>query len=407
MVPGGGSASERDDASEAVGAAELAAFAGLEPDVTGLVTFVRFRWQAKLAVRAWLRVFADSGTLAVVCEYVEDLAIVEAAGFRFAQLKTRDKGSWSAAKICENGHAIERLVASYKLADSAGIVGISQFEVWLEGPPSEQKATTDFFADPTSAPDDLKKKIRQFGIAGAKLADFLKRLTIRCHQPARQSVDAVNVRLIGAIWPALSMQQVELLYEKLLQVAEAAQGASEPPPSVRAAMNAARASPAAISAWEPIARQALTEQQLRGICPPIPADTDQDLIARAASGEASVLELKLVRAGASETTVEVALLARAEADVTATSARASGLMSEAAESALDSRMLDSAKSLAALAASSGTTLTRPAEHIFHSLMSNVANTAALDVDDLYDRDHRLLVGHLCSVSDQCRFGWGV
>jgi hypothetical protein len=109
--------------------AALSAFTHLPSDPTGTVIFQRLVWQAKLAVRAWLGDFAAAGAVAVVCEHVEDLAIVEATGFRFAQLKTRDKGSWSAAKICESGHAIERLVASYKLADQAGIVALSHSEV--------------------------------------------------------------------------------------------------------------------------------------------------------------------------------------------------------------------------------------------------------------------------------------
>ena len=102
-----------------------------------------------------------------------------------------------------------------------------------------------------------------------------------------------------------------------------------------------------------------------------------------------------------------ALFARADADVAATQARASGAMTVGNEAALDTRLLDAAGSTATLATSNGTTLQRPAEHIFHSLMANVANTASLDVDGLFDGDHRLIVGHLCSVSDQCRFGWGV
>lgn len=397
-----------NEAAGRIGPEHFAAFAGLVSDDTGASTFERFRWQAKLAVRTWLSVLSGTGTLAVVCEHVEDLAIVEKTGFRFAQLKTRDKGSWSTAKICESGHAIERLVASYKLADKAGIAGLSHFEAWLEGPPSEQNSTTAFFADPTSASEDVKTKIRAFGITGAKLTDFLGRLTICCHQPARQAIDAVNIQLVGAIWPGLTMHQVERLYESLLQAAEAAQSASEPPPSVRSAMQAARLNPGAGGgAWDAIASQSLTEQQLRSLCPPLPSDADHDLLARAAAGEATVLELKLVRAGASERTVQVALLARAEADVAATSARASGSVTENSESALESRLLSSANSLISLAALNGGALQRPAEYIFHSLMSNVVNTAALDVDSLYNRDHRLIVGHLCSVSDQCRFAWGV
>lgn len=406
MTSGRGT-SDVDGASEPLGSGHLAVFAGLASDSTGITTFERYLWQAKIAVRAWLKILSGTGTIAVVCEHVEDLAIVEATGFRFAQLKTRDKGSWSVSKICESGHAIEKLAASYKVADEAGIVDLSRFEVWLEGPPSEQKATTDFFADPSSATEDIKRKIRTFGLTGAKLTDFLKRLTIYCHQPARQAVDAVNIRLIGAIWPGQSMEQIERLYETLLKAAEAAQAASEPPQSVRSTLQAGRNAPSAPGVWDPIGYQALTDQQLRSLCPPLAADTDQDLVARAASGEATVLELKLVRAGASEETVKSALLARADADVVAAGARASGSMSDEIEVALDTRLLSAARSLASLASSSGSTSHRSAEHIFHSLMSNVANTAAIDVDDLYNRDHRLVVGHLCSVSDQCRFGWGV
>lgn len=402
----GEAASGVEGSSGPHGPEHLAAFVDLASDPTGIATFERYCWQAKLAIRAWLGVLAGTGTLAVVCEHVEDLAIVELGGFRFAQLKTRDKGSWSAAKICESGHAIERLVASYKLADEAGIAGVSRFEAWLEGPPSEQKATTEFFADPTRASAEIKTKIRAFGLRGAKLTDFLQRLAIHCHQPARPAVDAVNIRLIGAVWPGLSMDQVERLYETLLQAAEAAQSGSATPHSLRSAMRAARTSPTA-AAWAPIASQALTDQKLRALCPPLAADTDQDLVARAASGDATLLELKLVRAGASEQTVKSALLARADADVAATGARASGAMTAEAEIALDTRLLAAAGSVASLASSNGATLQRPAEHIFHSLMSNVANTAAVDTDGVYNRDHRLVVGHLCSVSDQCRFGWGV
>lgn len=323
---------------------QVAAFVGLASDPTGVTTFERYRWQAKLAIRAWLGVLGGTGTLAVVCEHVEDLAIVERGGFRFAQLKTRDKGSWSATKICESGHAIERLVASYKLAEAAGIVGLSTFEAWLEGPPSEQKATTEFFADPTSASTDIKKKIRGFGLTGARLTDFLKRLSVSCHQPARPAVDAVNIRLIGAIWPGHTMDQIERLYESLLQAAEAAQSASAAPFSVRSAMRAARMIPTSTTAWAPIASQVLTDQQLRSLCPPLASDTDQDLVARAASGEATLLELKLVRAGASEPTIKSALLARADADVAATGARASGAMTAENEIALDTRLLAAATS---------------------------------------------------------------
>ena len=402
-----GTAREVNNDDGSLGSEAITALAGMASDPTGVSTFERYLWQAKLAVRAWLGSVGDNKILAVVCEHVEDLSVVEATGFRFAQLKTRDKGSWSAAKICVSGHAIERLVASYKEAETAGIVGLSRFEVWLEGPPAEDKVTTAFFNDPSTAPAPTRAKIRAFGLSGAKLNDFLSKLSIHCHQPARPSIDAVIIRLIGAVWPAMTMEQIEALYETLLQAAEAAQAATKPPPSVRAAMLAAYTNPSASGAWDPIASQTLSEAQLRSLCPPLPIDTDQDLLTRAAAGESTLLELKLTRAGASGQTVQSALLARADADVVATTGRAAGTMTTEAEQALDLRLLSAAGSVAALAVSSAATVQRPGEQIYHTLMSSVANTAALDTEGLYARDHRLVVGHLCSVSDQCRFGWGV
>lgn len=390
-----------------VGRAAIAALAGMSSDPTGTSTFQRYRWQAKMAVRTWLGMLVDGETLAVVCEHVEDLTVVTTAEFRFAQLKTRDKGSWSAAKICSIGHAIASLVNAYKEADAAGIIGLSRFEVWLEGPPSEDKVTAEFFENPTSAGADLRKKMRDFGLDRKKVDDFLGRLSIHCQQPSRTSIDAVIVRLIEAVWPAMTADEAERLYETLLQAAESAQAASEPPQSIRAAMIAARDDPTPGGAWDPIANQSLTTARLRALCPPLPGDTDTDLLTRAVAGEATLLELKLKRAGAGRDTIGSALLARADADVAATTARASGVMTADAEQALDSRLLATAASLARLAASNGTSLRRPGEHIYHTLMSRVADTAALDVDSLYDRDHRLLVGHLCGISDRCRYGWGL
>lgn len=387
----------------------LPAFAGLPSDATGSITFERFVWQAKLAVRRWLATFAVDGPIAVVCEHVEDLVIVERNMFRFAQLKTRDKGSWSIAKICESGHAIHSLVNSYLAADAAGIVASSQFEVWLEGPPSETRETVLFFENPTICPEKFKVKIRQMGLSGKKLADFLTRLRIYCKQPSRESVDAVVMKAIGAAWPQLSYSEIEQLYERLLNAVIAAQTASEPPPTVRAAIRAAQLDPGDDAGWQPIRTQVLTRQQIRALCPPLSAETKEQLLERAAAGQASILELKLVRAGAAKETVEAAIKDRADADIAATLAR-TGSVDDDAFDALDQRLLGVARSignLASLGGSPGATPARPAEHIYSTLMSRPADLNAVDATRVFGGDHRLVVGHLCNLSDQCHFGWGV
>ncbi|MFJ4171489.1 dsDNA nuclease domain-containing protein [Paenarthrobacter sp. NPDC089714] len=385
----------------------LSAFAGLPSDPTGTVTFQRFVWQAKISVRNWLVTLAPNGPIAIVCEHVEDLVVVERNMLRFAQLKTRDRGSWTASRICKPGHAVNTLVKSYLAATAAGIVSISKFEVWLEGPQSEDADTVVFFGDPRKAPERIKQKIRAMGLAGAKLKDFLSRLEIRCQQPSRESVDAVIMKAIGAAWPQLSYSQVETLYERLLSAATAAQSSSVQQPTVRAAVEAARLNPEEDNHWEPIRAQSLTKEQLRALCPPLNSDSNEQLLRRAASGEASLLELKLVRAGAQQGTIAAAKLARADAEVAATSFLAAGDAGQAGFHALDQRILSMADSLLALSALNGTSLTRPAEFIYHSLMSRPTDVNATDAAQVYGGDHRLVVGHLCNVSDQCRFSWGL
>ncbi|MFF1571405.1 dsDNA nuclease domain-containing protein [Leifsonia sp. NPDC058292] len=382
------------------------AFARMASDPTGTVTFERFLWQAKLAVREGLATLSPGGPIAVVCEHVEDLVIVQTSLIRFAQLKTRDKGSWTAARICGEHHAISSLVKAYLSASEAEILEISQFEVWLEGPQGDEKETTTFFDDPTKASDKIKAKIRAMGLRGRKLTDFLSRLVIHCQQPSRASIDAVVMKAIGAVWPGMAYWEVEALYEKLLQAATSAQAASEQPLTVRRAVSAARTEPENQTHWDPIRSQSLTRDQVRALCPPTNTESNEELFKRAAAGEASLLELKLVRAGARTPTLKSALDVRADAEVATVKGRASGRVDDDSLIRLESRVLSMADSLLALHAANGG-VGSTAEHVFHTMMTHGQDVNATDVDRVFEGDYRLVVGHLCGVSDQCRFGWGV
>lgn len=387
-------------------AAGLAAFTSLPNDPTGIDTFERYQWQTKLAVLSWLASLALNGPVAIVAEMVEDLVIVETHLFRFAQLKTRDRGSWSAATICAKDHAISRLVESYGAAKDAGLINLSQFEVWLEGPPAEDHKTKTFFTNPVAAHPDIKSKIRAMGLRGEALTDFLSRLRVTCHQPSRQSVDAIVMKAIGAIWSHMMYQQVADLYQQLLEVATAAQAASERPPVVRAAIAAGRLNPADLARWEPIQSQVMLREQLIALCPPLNSATNEELAERAAAGETTLLELKLVRAGAAPTTVAKAINARADAEVRATLALSGGVVDAADVETLDERILSMADSVAALGRLGGPSAQAPAEHVFHTLMARPGDVSSTDVAGVFNGDPRLVIGHLCRLSDQCRFGWG-
>lgn len=386
-------------------ASAIPAFAAMTSDPTGIDTFQRYLWQTKLAVLTWLSSLGPTGPVAIVAEHVEDLAIVEADCFRFAQLKTKDRGSWGAMRLCGKDHAISRLIVSYKEAKAAGILDLSQFEVWLEGPPATDAKTKTFFADPTKAHADIKAKIRDLGLKGPALTDFLKRLSIHCHRPSRGTVDAVVIKAVGAAWPHMPFQQCHDLYERLLDIAQTAQAASEPPAVVRAAIAAGRIDPADMTLWAPIEKQVLLGDSLAAVCPPLPSATNAELLQRAAASQTTLLELKLVRAGATPDTVAKAIAVRAAADVASALAASAGRVDDAGVAELDDRILTLGGAVSKLANLDAASAPAPAEFVFNNLMSR-PDIAAIDVAKVYDGDYRLMVGRLCGLSDECRFGWG-
>lgn len=71
----------------------------------------------------------------------------------FAQVKTRDRGAWSAAKVLAEGGGIDALIRSYAHAKDAGCLDHVRLELILEGMESDRSDTTTFFGNPSSASD--------------------------------------------------------------------------------------------------------------------------------------------------------------------------------------------------------------------------------------------------------------
>jgi Cap4 dsDNA endonuclease len=188
----------------------VAVLAGTRSDPAGTDTFVSYLWQAKQAVRMWLTCLLPDGPQLVACEHVEDLTAVSQDGFRFCQLKTRGRGSWSALSMCDDG--LDSLCRSYASAKGAGVVEDSFFELWLEGPIASKPDTVKFVADPSSATVAIRNKLQNNGAETEWLDDFLSRLSIQCDQPARSFIDAIVIREISCIWPALSKPDLDALY---------------------------------------------------------------------------------------------------------------------------------------------------------------------------------------------------
>jgi hypothetical protein len=383
------------------------------------MTFGRYRWQAKQAVRLWLTCLAERDpALCVVCEHVEDVVVVGPKRFRFIQLKTRDRGSWSASAMCDRG--LDSLVRSYEAARANGIHERSSFELWLEGPLSDHKATTGFVSDPAQAAPEIRRKLAGHGLSRQHLPDFLSRLEVHPGQPSMAHIDAKAIRELGALWP-LAQVELEQIYDRLLNAAEAAQ-AGEPLPGALQGHLAAVADylghdlpegdqPGA-DRIDPIRAQVLSHNALLSVTPPQRRETNQSLLQRIAEGTtASLLELKLIRAGASPETIAHAQRLRATMELRRQ------LQLASVDSAVDrldrlaARVLSLAEATSRRvmlsAAAQPVFAVRAGEAISAELLSRPSELAHCDQDNLFERDADQLYGFLCHLSDECSFGWGI
>ena len=396
----------------------LAALAQIDGDTTGVETFARFVWQAKQAVRQWLSCLSEyGGPLFAVCEQVEDLVLVYGDRIRFLQLKTRDRGSWSSLAMCDRG--IEALVRSYRAARAVGLHKLGTFELWLEGPISDAADTVAFVEGPANASKTVRSKIVGHGLERASLGDFLERLVIRPDQPTRAHIDAKAIWELGALWPALSRPELDLIYERLLNAATAAQGAAAMPATVQAHLAAARPhierhipgpdepGGAVIDA---IRSQILSQAALRALTPPLPGESSEQLLARISAGSAaSMLELKMMAAGAGGQTIRRAQELRAGMEVQRQLLIAGRQDAEADLEQLAGRVLTMAEAtatkIALSAASSPAAAARPAEAIAADLLSRPSDLGHCDRGSILDRDGQLIYGYLGHLSDLCRFAW--
>lgn len=384
-----------------------AAIAALPFDPTGRSTFERYIWQAKQALRLWLTTLGVDGPTQVLCEHVEDVTVLGDHYARFVQLKTRDQGSWSFAKICQNG--LQTLVSNYLMTRAEDVARSSRFELWLEGPVGGT-VTRSFVENPTSATASQRNALERLGIAQSEVDGFLARLSIYPAQPSRIYIDSVLFAEISALWPSLVNVEVAALCERLLARVEEAQGAEDSRSVSRAAID---------GLLDPSGRgriysstQRLTRDELIRSSPPRPPDSTEALLRRIGGGStSSMLELKLQRAGAAKGTVDDVIGLRATADRKRQVLLATGPGAEAQLEELADRTLRFARNIAILvdgrssSAPASSSAARPAESVVAELLTRPLDLGALDVNGLFGCDGQAVFGFLAHLSDECRFPW--
>lgn len=380
-------------------------------DDSGASTFARYRYQSKITLLHWLRTLLEDGPEVVYAEHVEDLVLDFGNRHEFIQIKSRgpDRHLWRAGEMCDSGGGIDSLARAYAIAKDTNCT----FELHLEGGSSPSAETKGFVDDCTRASESLKKKIKarlkDVGVPASHLNAFLGRLRIRPKQPDQSAIDSRCVECIVRLAPNLTGQEIVQLTEKLLGIVEDAQQArcadlaSDAPPE-----DFLRANLVGILQLDGdasvVADKALSAERLRDLLPTAPSRDDLLLLRRVtdtptAQG-ASALERKLTDAGATVGVVEKAKALRAMSEVRRIELQSgSDHLVDRLED-LQNRVLTHAEAVALgfMAAPA------PANDVWSSLVTSVG-LEDTDQFDLFQRDRQALVGLLCCMSDECRFGW--
>jgi len=395
----------------------LAALAQMSSDATGAETFARYLWQAKQAVRQWLTCLSSvSAPAFVVCERVEDTVLVYPTKLRFVQLKTRDRGSWSALGMCDEG--LDSLTRTYSIAQESDLHKLATFELWLEGPVSNVRETSMFVSDPTQASSKIKNKLLDVGAEGQWIEDFLSRLAIRPNQPHQAHIDAIAIREIACLWPSLSRPELDYLYVQLLQAATAAQAAQSHTAAVHTHISEALSTlpgqeelaQQLSAASNPILAQVLSREALIALTPPLPSVQAEQVLSRVERGTStSLLELKMTIAGARPETIRQAQALRAQMDFKRQLVLNGRASAERDLERLAERVLIVANATARRVQQSAVTnpiaAARPAEVIAMELLSQPANLGNLDHDEVFQRDGLAIYGFLGHLSDLCHYHW--
>ena len=378
-------------------------------DTTGTETLQRYIYQCKVAVQRWLGTLAYDTECWILCEYVDDITLVTESEITFCQVKTRDRGAWTAPMVLKRGGGLDALVRSYNHAKAAGRCDDVRLELILEGPAGPKQNTQTFFANPVDATASQQSKLLALGLQTDDTADFLSRLKITSQYHARQSIDGVTLQMLMAIAPGHS-STIQAVYDTLLdralaaQIGLAAQASGEIPLVLQPQMKPEESSD--------LEGHALSRSELLGLLPPSPhlAPEQRRLLEAANGGVLGMthLEFKLRVAGGKDKTIDRATSRRAIASAMLVSRAALTDETDAPIIELEERLLEYADSVTAdVVATAATAAVRiqPAEVIWGRLIQQVEALGKLDRNRVFDGDGYKVLGYLCDLSDRCLFAW--
>lgn len=380
------------------------------PDDSGRDAYTRFRFQAHVAFPACLDCVTEGRVLAVVCEHIEDLLIEQSDVLRFTQIKTRnpDYGPWKFSDLCRvRGGALASILRTHRaianLTDEREVV----YEIRLEGvadrrDPLQQLLIGGEGANDAMARATVRALREATGISVAEARALLSRVRVRL-VTLRESIEDENLRKLRALAGQLPANDLKAIYDRaidLISTAMEGQLLADSWPAVLFEPADESEERAAV-----MAGKRLDSERLRPVLEPL-LDGVMVSIEGFADPEQpeTALARKLRDAGASGDLIARAKSLRAAATRREFEVRGRDLTGKAERAFvdLDERLLTAATASAETVGQGDA----PAGPVFADLLNRLnAQPEAYDPQSLLARDGLALVGGVCQISDECRFGW--
>ena len=369
----------------------------------GSDTLARFRYQAEVTLPYCVSaLLSENDIVAVIPEYLEDIALKTKTGWRFLQVKSRDpeRGLWTAAGLfAKKGGALRSLYSTYLETEGEDY----SLELVLEGAVRTDNAIGALRPRQDRSPL-VPMVMDKLNATQASAEDFLRRVTLDQSAPHRTDIHATNARLVHQHAPSLTHPEVEALHGALLEEIEKAMrcerlGALWP----RSVVHPERRSRVF---EERLRAKTLDAKRLSGIAEAL-TSAGRPLLKRfveTGGGPVSALTQKLVLGGATPNLIDRARTLQANAlHHRLVRAARNLVVNDDLRTDLEERIRTYADTAAAKHASSA----HPAIEMWAYLLDRFGTHAAdIDPHKLVSADPMLLMGESCILSNECVFGWG-
>jgi hypothetical protein len=373
------------------------------PDNTGSETFARYVYQALAAFPYCLQCAIDNGIQCIYPEHFEDLALQTSTRWRFIQIKTRDPkyGAWRLTHLVDTGGAFHSLLRTYRALGTLDYT----LEAFLQGAVAygddllciEDRSAGDFERCRTRIRDGLH-------LGDDELDGFVDRLRLSHGLPARAALERANINLLGTTAPHLSFDEICAIHGRVIDaVVQAMMGADTSEVYPLAVTDATSVAEERLRLQ--VEAKRLTREILRPLFGPL-THVSRPLLRRLVDPSPTpptVLEQKLLAAGAPATIVDDARSVRANATIRRLEVLAAG----GADEDLDS--VDEALRIRANAkVEVNRDRDRPAVHIWDELLTALSSQAAsIDPSGLFGQMPELLLGEICDLADRCIVDFGI